>query len=82
MTESMEAETRTIERADLEEVAAKVRDHFERNARNGGEHSPLLDDNLIGQVLYVVNGSGYAVVRSEDLRKASNFRSALKAFLD
>lgn len=71
----------TIERANHHEVEEKIREHFERNAEHGAERSPLLDDNLIGQVLYVLDGSGYAVVRSEDLHKASNFRSALKAFL-
>lgn len=76
------SDVRTIERADIEEVEEKIREHFERNASNGGERSPLLDDRLIGQVLYVLDGSGYAVVRSEDLHKASNLRSALKAFLD
>lgn len=76
-----------MERITIKEASAKVREHLERVEQGGGSRSPILDtdggkQDLIGTVIYVLEGQGYAVVRNGDLGDASNLKLALKRFLD
>jgi hypothetical protein len=73
-----------MDRVPLNESAAKVREHLEYLGKHDPDN-PLLetdDGDLIRQVLYLLEGLGYAVVRSEDLSVAHNLQLALKTFLE
>ena len=78
-----------MKRVPLDESSGVVREHLERNKRNGGggiSTDALLDTengaaDRIGMVLYILEGNGYVVVPSDDFAKAQNLRAALEDFL-